>query len=345
MKTLIPLVVTTIAAACISRAEPKFEIPLLPPPSDETHALQLFTQNLLRLEQMLAQAPAPAALPSPAAAPAPPAAPRTIRAEANWGVPGPKGGPRSSRTFVIPQGDLSPEKLAEAEEDLEVMALILEKSVERRTGVDKYMGIELTGSSSGIKNLLVEGHGAIFMLKTKIALLPPPAPKKEETKAKEPVNSEWEEARDELYGPSDIEKHVQKVLKHATMSFSRAEEYDKDKVQALKDSLTDALKSASNIRRLKDDHTVTVVVTSSSPSFHIHEVRDVIDEVGRGGGGGGGGGRAGARVYAKGDFQDRLETRSSSRLLLQAKKSDIDACAKGKLTSDAFREKVRIQIY
>jgi hypothetical protein len=43
--------------------------------------------------------------------------------------------------------------------------------------------------------------------------------------------------------------------------------------------------------------------------------------------------------------EEHVETRSGSRLVLQAKKSDIDSFAKGKLASDAFREKVKIQIY
>ena len=304
-------------------------------------------------------AQAPEALPSPTTVPKPPSAPKpakalTLSAAPAWGLPFGKGGSRSSRTLVIPQGDFSPEKLADAEEDLNVMALILEKAVEQRTDDKKAMGIDLlTSSSSGMKNLLIEGHGAIFFLKTKIALLPPPTPKKEETKTKESTTSEWDEARQQLYGPSDIEKHVQNVVRHATLNFSSSEEYDADKVQRLKDSLTDALKSASNIRNLKGDETVTVVVTSSSSSLYVHEVRNVIEETRRGGSGGssssgrsgGEGGRGGSRIYVKDVPEDRVESRSASRLLLQAKKSDIDSFAKGKLTSDAFRDKVKIQIY
>jgi hypothetical protein len=207
-----------------------------------------------------------------------------VRAEPGWGLQNSffKGGSsRGSRTLVIPQGDFSPEKLADAEEDLNVMALILEKAVEQRSDDEKRaLGIDImTSSSSGVKNLLIEGHGAVFMLKTKTALLPPPTPKKEEeAKGKESASSEWEEAREQLYGPSDIDKHVRKVLKEATMHLGRTEEYDKDKVERLKTSLIEGLKSASNIRHLKGDQTVTVVVTSSSSSMYVREVRDLITE-------------------------------------------------------------------
>jgi hypothetical protein len=332
MKTLIPLIVT-VAVGCVTHAQPKTAAPVPAPPLEE---------------DIFIVAQAPEALAALEAAPKPPGAPKppkalNLRAEPVWGAAFGKGSSRSARTLVIPQGDLSPEKLADAEEDLNVMALILEKAVEQRSDDKRAMGIDiLTGSSSGIKNLLIEGHGALFVLKTKIALLPPPTPKKEETKAKESTTSEWDEAREQLYGPSDIEKHVRKAIGHATMSFSRTEEYDKDKVEKLKDSLVEALKSASNIRHLKGDQTVTVVVNSSSSSFYVHEVRNVIEET-RGGGGEGG---RGGRVYVgKNGPEEHIETRSGSRLILQAKKSDIDAYAKGKLNSEAFREKVRIHIY
>ena len=336
MKTLIPFIVT-VAIGCASHAQTRFALPVPPPPLEEDVLI-------------VAQAPAPAA------APKPPAAPKAIsvRAEPVWGLQNSflKGGSRSSRTLVIPQGDFSTEKLADAEEDLNVMALLLEKAVEQRSDDEKkVLGIDVwSSSSSGVKNLLIEGHGAVFMLKTKIALLPPPAPKKEdEAKAKEQTNSEWEEAREQLYGPSDIDKHVRKVVKEATMHLGRPEEYDKDKVERLKNSLIEGLKSASNIRHLKGDQTVTVVVTSSSSSMYVREVRDLIlDETGRGGAraGSGSGGHGSARVYVgESGPRDHVEARSGSRMMLQGKKSDIDSYAKDKLTTDAFREKVKIQIY
>jgi hypothetical protein len=334
MKTLI-LFIVTVAVGCATHAQPKATIAFAPS-SDE---------DVLVIAQAPEGLPAPASVPKPPSAPKPPKA-LALRAEPGWGLPFGKGS-RNSRTLVIPQGEFSLEKLGEAEEDLNVMALILEKAVEQRSDDKRAMGIDLlTSSSSGIKNLLIEGHGAIFFLKTKIALLPPPTPKKEETKTKESsTTSEWDEARQQLYGPSDIERHVQNAVRHATMSFSSSEEYDKDKVQRLKDSLTDALKSASNIRHLKGDQTVTVVVTTSNSSMYVHEVRSVIEETRRAEGRGGEGGRGGGRIYVKDVPEDRVENRSASRLLLQAKKSDIDSFAKGKLTSDAFRDKVKIQIY
>jgi len=218
------------------------------------------------------------------------------------------------------------------------MTVILEKAVEPRNDDEgkKAMGIDIFSSSSGIRNVLIEGHGAIFTVKTKIALLPPPEPKKEETKTKETTSSEWEEAREHLYGrgrSSDIEREIKRAFEKVHTSFSSGEEYDENKLQRLKDSLVEGLKSASNIRHLSGDQTVTVVVLSSSS---INEVRKIVAESGRGG--------DRRSVYAKAE-RESSDSRSGSRMMLQANKADIDAYAKGDLTSDAFRQKVKIQIY
>jgi predicted DNA binding CopG/RHH family protein len=334
MKTLIPFIVT-IAIGCASHAQPKFVKPVPPPPIEDDVVI-------------VAQAPGPRALPAPAVAPVPPGEPgKPPRAATSltWSGGGFKYGLSSSssssrRSIVIPKGEPSAELLADAEEDLNVMTVILEKALEQRSDDERkvVMGIDILNSSSGIRNVLIEGHGAIFTLKTKIALVPPPAPKKEEGKTKDTTSSEWEEAHRQLYGrSSDIEREINRALEKAHVSFGPEEEYNDQKLQRLKDSLVEALKSASNIRHLSGDQTVTVVVLSSSP---VQEVRKIVADAGRGGGRGG----SEVRLYGKGD-RELSESRLGSRMMLQAKKSDIDSYAKGKLTTDAFREKVKIQIY
>jgi len=262
----------------------------------------------------------------PAVAPLPPGHPPvTVSADYVWNTPFKLGSSSSSRrTLVIPKGEATPEMLANAEEDLNVMTLILEKALEQRSDEEgrKVMGIDVFGSSSGIRNLLIEGHGAIFTLKTKI---------------KETTNSEWDDARRQLYGPSEIEKEIRNAFGKVQMKFDSSEEYDEQKLQRLKDSLVEALKSASNIRHLSGDQSVTVVVLSSSP---IGEVRKIVAESGRS--------SASRRVeaYARADRErESSDTRPGSRLMLQAKKSDIDAYAQGSLNTEAFRDKVKIQIY
>jgi len=333
MKTLTPLL-TLIAVGCAAQAQPTFTQPVPPPPPPLDDVV------------IVAQAPKPAR--APGALPATPAPPDELNvitgprgASVMWSGSAFKGygigaaSVGSRRTIVIPKGDPNAEFLADTEEDLNVMTLILEKAINQRNDDEhKAMGIELLTSSSGVRNLLIEGHGAIFVLKTKIALVAPQAPKKEEAKAKDSTSSEWEEAKQQIYGPSEIEREIHKKLQ---FNFVLSEEYDAEKVQRLKDSLVEALKSASNIRHLSGDNTVTLIVLSSSP---VSEVRKVVTDVGHGGD------KRRVEAYAKADREAySYDGRSGTRMMLQAKKSDIDSYAKGQLTTDAFRDKVKIQVY
>lgn len=323
MKTLIPLMLLTVVG-CATHAQPRTALPVPPPPPDE--------------DIVIAQASRPRASATAAIAPLPPDAPGAPHGlAAAWAGPikyGLSGGSSSRRTLVIPKGDANAEMLTDAEEDLNVMTLILEKAVDTRSEDEgkKALGIDIFSSSSGIRNLFIEGQGVIFTLKTKMALVPPPTPKKDDPKPKEQTSSEWEDAKRQLYGPSDIEREIHRTIGKIEMSFNSSEAYDEQKLKRLKDSLVEALKSGANIRHLSGDQTVTVVVLSSSP---VADVRKIVSESR-------GGSRRELDVYAKGE---RIESRSGSRLLLQAKKTDIDSYAKGKLNTDAFREKVKIQIY
>ena len=363
MKTLIPLIII-VAVGCATHAQP----PLAQPPPGESQSVIIQhdaighgqaalhqQQEAIRGQQqaikqqraiLFAQAPEAAGLP-----PGAPVPPKPARAHLEFESPfklalGAPGSSSSRRTLVIPKGEFNPEFMANAEEDLNVMSVILEKAVEMRSEDEgkKAMGIDIFSSSSGIKNLLIEGHGAIFTLKTKVALLPPPTPQREEVKEKETTSTEWDEARRALYGPSEIEKEIHRAWGKVQTSFSSsAEEYDEQKLQRLKDSLTESLKSASNIRGLAGDQTVTVIVLSSSP---VSEVRKVVAGASRGGSRSGPSNRDRVEVYARTDHdRDRPNMRSGSRLMLQVKKSDIDAYAKGRINGEAFRDKVKIQVY
>jgi len=338
------LLIITVTVACAAHAQRTFSIPVPPPPPLEEDVLIVAQAGIApgAPETPKARKALPAPGVAPAAVPLPPDEPGAPRGVSIWASPSPakygfsfgSSSSSSRRTLVIPKGEASPDMLADAEEDLNVMTLLLEQALDTR-GEDegkKALGIDILSSSSGIRNVLIEGHGAIFTLKTKTALLPPPTPKKEETKTKDTANSEWDDARRRLYGPSEIDREIKRAFEKVHTSFGSSEEYDETKVRRLKESLTDALKSASNIRALSGDQTVTVVVLSSSP---VQEVRKLVSSSRYG---------ADQRVYAKAD-RESSENRSGSRMMLQAKKSDIDAYAKGNLTADAFRDKVKIQIY
>src|SRR5437762_8289829 len=122
------------------------------------------------------------------------------------------------------------------------------------------MGINVlfAPGSGSIRNLYLEGYGALFLLNVNFPLLPPPE-KTEPMKEKTETDSTWEEAKQELYGQSDAWAQVGKTSRFF-MAPGPQQEYDKDRVEDLKDGLLEALKNATNIRNLKADESITVCI-------------------------------------------------------------------------------------
>src|SRR5580765_3931841 len=226
-------------------------------------------QQLAKAQQAieLAQAAAPAAPRAAAGAAATPAPAyqQRLHAIVNRG----RGGP--GKALVIRTSDADAKAQANLEEDLAVMSRILDKTVAKQLDDDRgnrFMGINVlfAPGSSSIRNLYLEGYGALFLLTVNFPLLPPPE-KAEPTKEKSETDSTWEEAKQELYGQSDAWAQVGKAFKFS-MSPGPQQEYDKDKVDDLTESLLEALKNATNIRDVKADEAITVCVfggVSSAP--------------------------------------------------------------------------------
>jgi len=199
------------------------------------------------------------------------------------------------------------------------------------------MGINVLfapGSSGSIRNLYLEGYGALFLLNVNFPLLPPPE-KPESTKEKSETDSTWEEAKQELYGQSDAWAQAGKAFRFS-MSTGPQQEYDKDKIENLKESLLEALKNATNIRNLKADESITacvfggVSVPSGKARAWVKRVPGSPD--------------ADRDEVVVTEHDDGPATRGTI-LTIRVKKSDADAFAKGKLSLDEFRKKASITTY
>jgi len=310
-----------------------------------------------------AVAPEPPEQPEPPEPPEPPQIPQFVdRLQSIISIPA--GARTEGRALIIPKEADDPKEFAETEEDLNVMARILEKAARGRD--DKHphaMGIPLQtgvyGSSSALKNLYIEGHGALFFLNVNFPLLAP-ATKSSAADDKEKTSTEWDEARRELYQKpgSGFEFNWKPAV-----AGGPAEEYDADKVEDLKRDVTAALKNASHIRKLKPDETVTVVISGRSASGETRIVRT--------GGGGGGGGTAASgetktlkRSSGGGGFGGSSSGGSASgfrtvatariggggeshgtKLIIRARKADIESFQKDKVGLDDFRKKVTMIVY
>ena len=186
------------------------------------------------------------------------------------------------------------------------------------------MGIDVLYSPAPgpLRSLYLEGYGALFLLNVSSPLLPPP--QAEDQQEKTETTSDWEEAKQELFGQSGG-GHIGGVP---------GEPYDKERVNRLKEGLLEALKNASNIRELKPDDSITVCVFGAAGPGQPRS-RTYIKRPG-----GPGEARSGVAVagWAGGPMRQSIMT-------IRVKKSDADAFAKGSLTLDAFRERAHIVAY
>ena len=212
-------------------------------------------------------------------------------------------------------------KLAETEEDMAVMARILEKAASGHDDrAERAMGIfvRMPGVASK-QNLYIDGYGAIFFLEVNYPLTPP-AVKKETTDGRDEDRSEWEETKQELAHPSA--NPVQFDWDFAGAA-GPGEEYKQEKVDALKQRIVAALANAAHLRPLAAQDSVTVVVTGANAASGEKPV-------GRSGG-----------SYASKPAPNIGSERHASHLVFKVTKSDIEAFSK----RDFFAEKVSVALY
>ena len=165
-------------------------------------------------------------------------------------------------------------------EDLRIMDHILDRSLQQNLGApgpNYRMGIPLllNGNQAGFRPVYIEGFGALFHLRVNFPLLAPEA--KEPTSPPPAASSDWEQARAEILGSDG--PNVGAVWPEPDGKLP----YDGERVTRLKYELLRALKNAANLRGVKEDENVAVIVDgASNPGLRF--------PVGAGGGGGVGGG-------------------------------------------------------
>jgi hypothetical protein len=223
---------------------------------------------------------------------------------------------------VAPSG-IESEDLDNLQEDMSVMAHILEKAVDEKRRAPGFtaMGIDVffAPGAGSHRNLFLEGYGALFTISVGFPLLPP-ATKAEPKET--PRDSTWEQARQELYGG-----HPERAVEPTAFV-----EYNEESVRRLKDALLEALKNASNIRRLKPEDSVVVsVLGGPAPAERPGKSGSRRASV------------AGGGQSASPDSGDIQMQRTI--LTISVKKQDVDACAEGKLSLEEFRQKARAAAY
>jgi hypothetical protein len=243
----------------------------------------------------------------------------------------------AGKALVIRSSESDPKEQTQLEEDLAVMAHILEKAVSERAGGHggqpygaMAMGIDVfyTPAASPLRSLYLDGYGALFMLNVGFPLLPPPHT--EGLQEKQEANSDWEDAKQEIYGQPRGGRGL----------VASGEPYDEERVNRLREGLLESLKNATNIRGLKPDDSITVCVFGG-PSFGQFKAMTYVKR---------GTGTGEARSAREARTAVAVSGRDGSPMLqtimtIRVKKSDADALAKGAMTLEAFRKRAHVVSY
>ena len=140
------------------------------------------------------------------------------------------------------------------------------------------------------------------------------------------TNSAWEQAREEVYGSPEGPNRGGPSVKMRRLK--AAEPYSAEKVETLTSDILAVLKNASNIRQLKPESYITVVVSSSSRGNELFKT--FFDK----------------NVHVFDGFGGvNQEEGRQSYLTIRVKKADVDAFAKDKLSPEEFRKRAAIQAY
>jgi hypothetical protein len=186
------------------------------------------------------------------------------------------------------------------------------------------MGIDVfyTPAASPLRSLYLDGYGALFMLNVGFPFLPPPQAEGQQEKPE--TNTDWEDAKQELYGQRGGGRAMT----------APGEPYDEERVNRLRDGLLESLKNATNIRGLKPDDSITVCVfggpSSGPPKPRTYVKRST------------GSSEARSVVTVSGRVGNPMR---QTIMTIRVKKSDADAFAKGAMTLEAFRKRAHVVNY
>ena len=256
----------------------------------------------------------------------------------------------SGAVLVIPATQMKTEDLAAITEDMAVMSRIFDKKLSQAqliTGGSLFVGIDPMlsfGRSSGaIEAIYLEGYGALFLMKVNALLSPLPEALEEKETKEEDIDPLWAETRRRMYEPEEVSRRRR--------GDRLEEKYDAEKVEELKETLIKTLKHAANIRSFKPDESVILTVigkagqSGTRTTTRSYGLSSMGSSTGRRGRSSMVRGAPGSMVRGAPGVPTVAASLLPTVLTIRAKKSDIDAFAKGQLSFDQFTQKTLLLSY
>jgi len=296
--------------------------------------------------------------------------------------PGPMLGRTGGRkVLVIPDSDVKPEELDAMTEDLQIMSHIFdERFKEPRTikGVFTDFGDFFGRDSRETEAIYLQGYGALFLMEVNFSFSPPSKAQEKEAKKTEDVDPIWQRARQKMFSPQGFgggnfvpkEKYSADKIDQLKTELIRTLKHAAN-IRNLKPDewvILTVIGQGRQPSEFYEDY-----YRSAAPRSRTSRGRR--SSSGGGGGFGGGysvsggvsggysvsGGSAGSSAGGYGGGMmggmgmgsgmmggmaySEMGPPSATILTIRAKKSDVDAFAKGELDFEQFQQKVQIFTY
>ena len=278
--------------------------------------------------------------------------------------------------LIVPAGDISAGEIKNIREDLQIMARIFDKKIAETEyapfGNRSAMIWREFDSDNAAQGIYLQDYGVVFTASVNFPLSPTAGPKEVQS---EKADTLWEQTRKEALTPN---RRKHNNLPFEGFSHRRAVKYDAELVGQFQTRIIHLLKHAANIRNLKPNDKIAVIITGKkeqpaidSMSYGMMGMMGGMDPIMMGGmgspgdgayggmgggmmGGGmggayGGGGMGGG--YGRPGGSDETEPNveeiqsAASVITIAALKSNVDKFAQNELDYDRFLKTVKVFTY
>lgn len=247
-------------------------------------------------------------------------------------------GPASIRTLLVPGDGTTPEQIGHLREELAIMSRIFTKAGDPEAGKHGGFRFNFVGLGGGhgtdLDALYLDGYGAVFPLDVDFPLVAPAKAAEKKAEPKADKDAAWEKARRELAGGQEEEESDD------DSGDKNPAPFDAEKVAALRTRLTEAFRHAANLKSVRPEEQIVLVVssTASRSGGQPEGAHKIITRVLSSGSSGSSiGSGKNVNIFA---VPENNGGPGHQQLTLRVKKSEVDAFAAGRLSAEEFRKKV-----